>query len=270
MTESDLKTGGPLQRIRRHVHEEYGIYYPDEKTSVLRSSLRPRVQEVELDSLREYADFLEDNPDEIPAFLDAITTNKTYFFREEDHWTFMDEQFLEDRPFEEPLRIWSAACSSGEEPYTAAFLTHDSSVQQYRILASDISEKILRTGTRGIYTGEDLEPVDDYCNHFRDLYFEETDTGVYRVRDVIKKNVHFRQFNLTFDSNPFQRGFDLILLRNVLIYFDDEMIRNVIRHCERLLNPGGYLFIGHTENIDSVDHGLKYVQPSIFRKAIRP
>ncbi|MFB6356857.1 MAG: protein-glutamate O-methyltransferase CheR [bacterium] len=264
-----------LEFIRRHVHENYGIYFPDEKLYSLKSKLERRMTKVDCESLRDYADYLQGNPDEIPFFLDAITTNKTYFFREPNHWKYFEEHLIPAWKDQSEVRIWSAACSSGEEPYTASILMEEALRQgiinlpsDYKVLGSDVSEQVLRVGSRGIYSRDQVQKVREYRVSFAEHYFEEDEQSNYRVSESLQNHVYFRQFNLVFNGNPFRKQFDLILLRNVLIYFDQEMIQNVIRHCEQLLSPGGYLFIGHTETIREIDHTLEKQAPSIFQKNV--
>ena len=267
----DIKVDEPLAWIRQHVHEKYGIYFPENKLYSLQSKLKRRVRELELEDIEQYAEYFRDNPDEVPYFLDAVTTNKTKFFREEKHWEFMEEELLAEWKDKSDLRIWSAACSSGEEPYTVGMLLEEAKKSytgfpSYRILASDISEEVLRVGARGIYFEKDLNPIRSYSPGFVSEYLEEEEEGKYRVIDKIRNNVYFRQFNLKFDRDPFRYKFDLIIVKNVLIYFDREMIENVILNCEDLLADDGILYISHTESINDIDHNLDKIQPSIFRK----
>lgn len=258
----------PLKWLRDHLHEQYGIYFPEEKLYSLESKIKRRFQKLGLESLLKYVKHLKGNPDEVPFFLDAVTTNKTYFFREQVHWDFVRDQILPDWESRSDLiRVWSAACSSGQEAYSVAMLLEDSPAPiSYKILASDISEKIIRVGSRGIYSSRAREKVRDFDPTFEERFFNEYEGASYRVIEAIRRHVYFRQFNLKFHSNPFRKAFDLIMLRNVLIYFDTEMIQNLIHHCENLLKKGGFLFIGHTETLMDVSHSLKKIQPSIYRK----
>ncbi|MFB6345893.1 MAG: protein-glutamate O-methyltransferase CheR [bacterium] len=262
------QTENPLKWIRQHLHSNYGIYFPEEKLYSLRSKLKRRCRELGLNSIQEYAQHLAGDPDEIPYFLDTITTNKTYFFREDVHWQFLEKQLHNSGiPGDGEIRVWSAACSSGEEAYSAAMvLDNHGSSRPFRILATDVSEKIIRVGARGIYPKADLEPLREYNPRLKSLYFEPHSGRTVRLRKKLRSKVFFRQFNLKFCTNPFERSFDVILLRNVLIYFDQEMIQSVISHCEELLAEDGYLIIGVTENLHNIQHGLIKVQPSIFRK----
>jgi len=261
----------PLAWIRQHVHEEYGIYFPESKIYSLKSKLQRRVRNLELEDVAEYARHLRDNPDEVPYFLDAITTNKTKFFREPKHWHFMEEELIPAWRGKNEIRIWSGACSSGEEPYTMAILLEEahrnhSTYPRYRVLASDISEEVLRRGSRGIYHNRDLQPVKKYNSQFVSRYFDRDPQGNFQVNRDIRRKVYFRQFNLTFKSNPFSRKFDLIVLKNVLIYFDNEMIQNVIDNSTELLADNGHLIISHTESLHEIEHSLGKISPSIFQK----
>ncbi len=267
----DLKEK-PLLWIKDYVHREYGLYFSERKLFTLESKLKRRAYQLDLDSLEEYAAYLRGNPDEVPFFLDAVTTNKTDFFREIPHWHYFEQELIPAWQDESELRIWSAACSSGEEPYTAALLLERErrksryKVPPYRILASDISEEVLRQGISAVYPDKSLEPVRKYDQSLIKNFFHRDQQGNYRLDDSIKSNVFFRQFNLKFKNRPFRKKFHLIQVRNVLIYFDQDMIQNVISNCERLLTDGGILMISHTETLQGIEHNLEQVKTSIFQK----
>ncbi|MFP4687736.1 MAG: CheR family methyltransferase [bacterium] len=263
----------PLLWIKDYVHREYGLYFSERKMFTLESKLKRRVYQLELDSIEEYAEYFRGNPDEVPFFLDTVTTNKTDFFRELPHWHYFEQELIPAWQDKKEIRIWSAACSSGEEPYTAGLLLEREKrksrydIPPYRILASDISEEVLRQGTRAVYPDKSLEPVRKYDPSLSSDFFHRDQQTNYRLDDSVKENVFFRQFNLKFKNRPFRKKFHLIMVRNVLIYFDQAMIQNVISNCERLLVDKGILMISHTETLQGIDHDLNQVKTSIFQKS---
>lgn len=138
-------------------------------------------------------------------------------------------------------------------------------MHDYRVLATDVSEKIIRVGARGIYSTSARDDIREYDPLYAHRYLSCHRERTVRVTEGLRENVYFRQFNLKFHTNPFEGQFHLILLRNVLIYFDNEMIQSVIEECERLLRPGGLLLIGQTENLGDVNHDLEKLEPSVFQ-----
>lgn len=257
----------PLKWINRRIHDEYGIFVPREKLGQLKSKLKRRLNRLGLDDLQEYAQLLETHPDEEPRLVDVITTNKTYFFRERAHWDFFRDRLIPQwRKSRDLVRIWSCACSSGEEPYSAAMILEDQPGSfPYKILASDLCESILRVGSRGVYAEDALDSVRKYKPEYVEKFFSRKGDQ-FRVADRIRDKIHFRRFNLQFHSNPFKNRFDLILLRNVLIYFNESVIRRVVDRCFSLLRPKGYLFVGHTEVLNSMCHSFEKVRPAVYRR----
>lgn len=261
-----------LQTIRSYVHEEFGIYFPPGKLYSLEAKIRKRARSLGLPSMEEYAEFLSQTQEEVPRFLDVVSTNKTHFFREPKHWQYMKDVLIPRWQKQSQVRVWSAACSSGEEPYTVAMLLEDAvsgdhtppSSFQYRILATDISPSVLQKGQRGQYDSRDLEAVREFRPGYVVRFYESVGKEQYQVKEQLRQKVTFRQFNLK-KPFPVRRSFDLVLCRNVLIYFDQKMIEELIRKFETVLAPGGHLFIGHTETLNSISTQLERVQPAVYR-----
>ncbi len=218
----------------------------------------------------DYFKSLENNPDELINIVNKLTTNHTYFMRENEHFAFYQDTVLPwiDKTLKtKDLRVWSAACSSGQEPYTLALITqeylgHAASQWDSTILASDISNKVLTQAKNGVY---DLEDVEKMPIEWKTKYFKQIDDKHCQVVDSLKKKIAFRNFNLL-DPFNFKQPFQAIFCRNVMIYFDQptkEMVVN--KHYDALL-PGGYFFIGHSESLSGINHKFKYVSPSIYRK----
>ncbi len=208
---------------------------------------------------------------EVVYLLDALTTNHTYFMREVDHFDFFKSDvltYLEPRVKDKDLRIWSAGCSSGQEPYTLAMI-----IDQYfgseildwdtDLLATDISSKVLRKAVEGVYTTEE---VNDLPPIFKMNYLDVMESGDVRISKKIRDRITFRTFNLMEKEFPFKKRFHVIFCRNVMIYFDEETKKNLIKKFYDALVSGGYLFIGQSESIDRRGCAFKYIMPSVYRK----
>ncbi len=208
---------------------------------------------------------------ELQNMLNILTTNHTYFWREPDHFIFLRDVILPEIVDRErhthDIRIWSGASSSGEEPYTIAmtikeFLGVNYNNWETTLLATDLSSEVLQYAIKGVYLKEKIEVLPAA---WQKMNFKRIDEFNYQVTEDIRKNVMFRQFNLMNDF-PFTKKLHVVFLRNVMIYFSDDTKRNLVRKIYDVLEPGGYLIIGNTENIDKEASKLEYVRPSIFRK----
>jgi len=222
-------------------------------------------------SFAEYIDLIKTKDEkEISQLINKLTTNHTYFLREIHHFDFMKNVIL---PFHEKnnkdkdIRIWSAGCSTGEEAYTAVMVMHEyfglkRNQWDYRILATDISSRVLESAKNPVYTVDNLK---DISADWIKKYFVKKDSDTYTLRDEVTGQVIFKTFNLL-DKMIVKKPFDLIFCRNVMIYFDYETKKQLVNKFFDLLNPGGYLFIGHSETIKNGESKFKYIQPSIYQK----
>lgn len=271
--ENDIKEDS-LRSLRDELYEDYGIHFPERKFYQLKAKIRKRLRKLNLDSINSYRRYLEENPREVSNFLDTISTNTTRFYREPRHWDFYEE-LLETTWENRSLKMWSAACSSGEEPYTLAMITEDhrdgphpeiNKSSDYKILATDLSASVLQSGITGRYDDLKMDNLRESKPNYVHQFFNPVGENEYEILDPIKDRITFRQFNLKTKKYPYDRVFDLILIRNVLIYFDRTMTEHVIENLTRGLRPGGYLFVGHSESLSSVQHSLEKVQPAIYRK----
>jgi chemotaxis protein methyltransferase CheR len=197
--------------------------------------------------------------------IDALATNHTAFLREPDHFRFLCQHVLPPLASRPSLEIWSAACSTGEEVWTLAFLLNEALPSRtIRIAATDISNKALKFAERAIYP-------DDRCQGLRadwlSRYFvpEGGSPHAYRVCPRIRMQASFRRINLV-KPYTWQRQFTVIFCRNVMIYFDRETQEHVVGQLAACLEPGGYLFVGHAESLTRISHSLEYVQPAVYRK----
>jgi len=263
-----------FQKIREIIYRKYGIYFRPDKFFSLKHKLNRRMRALGIDSPPEYLEYLNGKTDEIPFLLDEVSTNKTFFFREASHWHFFQRKILPSvTEHIVDYRIWSAACSSGEEAYSAAMIVDDYCTVAgrerltYKVLGTDLSASVLNRAISGRYGRADLKDVKSFSKEYARRYFEkDAKTGGLRMKENIKKRVFFRQFNLREKNYPFKDRFDLIICRNVLIYFDAEMVQHTINELTKALKPGGYMFIGHTEHLNNIKHSLKRIRPAIYRK----
>ncbi len=258
-----------LRQFRDDLYNEYGIYFPENKFYKLKAKVGKRLRSLNLDTIEEYDKYLQENPSEVSDLLDVISTNTTRFYREERHWEFLETKLIRKWQNQSKVACWSAACSSGEEPYTLATLLEEARREgkfEYNILATDLSENVLQSAVRGVYSTNALRPLRAAHPELVDQCFQSMGRGQKRVGKQLRDRVVFRKFNLSSDNYPYCNTFDLVLIRNVLIYFDDKVVKHVIDNLAASLKKGGYLFTGHSETLNKIDHRLKKVRPSIFQK----
>lgn len=266
-----------FEKFSRLVYQECGINLTSGKKELLQARVNKRLRATGIASYRDYYDYItsSDNQGEIIHFLDSISTNLTYFFREPKHFEFLERTALpkliqskmEER--NQRLRIWSAGCSTGEEPYSLAMCVlsqlPDPAKWDFKILATDISTRVLQVGINGIYPRDRIAkvPANLQKMHFRKQ--RQQNGEVYEVSRKLKDIITFRRLNLK-ESYPFSGPFDFIFCRNVMIYFDKETQQHLVQKMANYLSVGGYLMVGHSESLTGLQHGLSYVQPSVYRK----
>ena len=256
-------------------YEKAGINLKEGKEALVSARVSKRMRTLKIEDIREYMHFLENDESgtELVHFLDAISTNFTHFYREKDHFEYLETKIKEWLSSgQKRFRIWSAASSSGEEPYSIIMTMLDLLEGQscdFKLLATDISTKILSRAINGIYETERIEPVPKAQRNKYMLKLKsdsEEDGVIYQMNDQAKKNVVFKRLNLSQPPFPMKGPMDVIFCRNVMIYFDREVRQRLVSEMERLLKPGGILMIGHTETLAGIQSGLKIVSPSIYRK----
>lgn len=250
------------------IYDYCGIDYRKDPM-ILRNKLTLKLKELGL-SIWEYCGYLRMEPNEWDKLIELITVNETYFFREENLLKEFQKSVLPEfkyRTPDNPLIIWSAACSTGEEPYTIGMLVEDSNLFKpgaVKIIGTDINKKVLSKAMKGIYKKKSLSfrrmPEDAYDKFFIEL--EEN----YKVKDSIRNMIDFRYINLLDNDIIHKIGkVDIIFCRNVLIYFDVNVIRKIVDVFYEILNPGGYLFLGHAETITSLQTEFEtVVTPSVY------
>lgn len=272
-------TDAEFELLRRLVYEVSGIHLSDQKKALLSNRLRRRVRELGLPGYRAYYDLLQGRGEgaalEREQFLSAITTNETYFFRNDKLWDFVRDELCplfaarsNEPATQRRIRFWSAASSTGEEAYTFAILLREHLPQLSRmrleILATDLSQGVLQRARAGVYSEYSLNKVPP---GLRRRYWQAVDGG-WKLADDVRRMVEFRQHNL---RDPMPRKFDVVFLRNVMIYFDLEMKKRVMREIMQTLEDGAYLVIGdvdplrHGDGLLGCCAGLRYVQPTIYR-----
>lgn len=255
-------TDTQFDKLRKIIYDRSGIHFQDTKKYVLESRLSRRIEELELENFDQYLMFLTAGPyqtDEFQEMFNRITINETSFFRNEPQLRTFEERVLPDlldaRKATKKLRIWSAACSSGEEPYTLAMQIHRSlglrlMDWKIEILATDISEKVLNQAREGKYHNYSIRGVNA---GIMSRYFK-ADGNNHLLDEEIKSMVHFEKLNLNdiFAARRFGT-FDMIMCRNVMIYFDDDMKKKVVKMFHNQLANDGTLFIGHSESLRNLD-----------------
>jgi chemotaxis protein methyltransferase CheR len=265
-----------FRTIAKLIEGQVGIKLPAGKRLMLEGRLHKRVRALNYSGLNEYVDNLFEDTlldSELTHLIDAVTTNKTDFFREPSHFAFMREvavpELVRSRGRGD-LKIWSSACSTGMEAYTTAMVLDDMSKSdsrfRFRILGTDISTAVLRMAKTAIYTRDVLAPVPaDFIKRYF-LSSKNHSSDEVRVVPELRRLTNFMRMNLMDSSYPVDRDVDIIFCRNVLIYFERETQRKVVEQLCAHLRPGGYLMVGHSESmIHSAVPGLKQVQPTIFR-----
>ncbi|MDE6312275.1 MAG: protein-glutamate O-methyltransferase CheR [Lachnospiraceae bacterium] len=265
-------TDNEFKRIVLYVKNNYGIDL-SQKRVLVGGRLENYLVRNGYASYDDYMAKVEANPKgtEATDLINVLTTNHTYFMRESTHFDYMRRVVLpwaktkagKDRD----LRIWSAASSTGEEPYTLAMLLMDYFGLEHKtwdtkVLATDVSTRVLEHATRGIYLKEEIGPLPP---KWKQRFFKRINEEEYQVKDELKKEVIFRQFNLM-NPFPFRKQFHIVFLRNVMIYFPDDTKYQVIQKIYDHMEPGGYLFIGTTESLNRGKTQFQYIEPSIYRK----
>jgi chemotaxis protein methyltransferase CheR len=260
-----------FQRFRKLIYDLSGINLGDAKKQLLVTRLHKRIRELGLSSFSEYREQVLNDPSgsELTTMLNAISTNKTDFFRENAHFEFLKREVYPKLVDQRTIRVWSAACSSGEEPYTIAMTLSEMlpnfQSRDIKILATDLSTRVLDHAEEGLYSEQVVEPIP---GPLVSKYFQAEDHRrgrFYRIAPAIKNVIRFRRLNLMGEF-PLNTEFDFIFCRNVMIYFDKPTQGAVVNKLEKFLKPGGHLFIGHSESLIGVQTQLSYVQSSIYRK----
>lgn len=258
--------------FQKFIYEKVGISLSDQKSSLIKSRLAKRLRELELDSFHAYYDYLKNNrgDDEITVFINAISTNVTSFFRESTQWAWFENNLdhLLKKNTTKRIRIWSAGCSTGEEPYTMLMFLqrHLPAFREWdiRILATDISTRALEKASSGIFSNKSVEelPKDIIIQSFEKI---DSERG-YRILPHLREKVIFRTFNLVTDPFILSKSFDMVFCRNVMIYFDEPTRYQVIEKFARVLDKGSPLFLGSSESLTTQKNQFRLIGSSIYEK----
>ncbi|HOJ98727.1 MAG TPA: CheR family methyltransferase [Termitinemataceae bacterium] len=257
------------------VEKELGIRMPPAKKIMLESRLYKRLRLHQFTSYGEYIDFVfseEGKQKELPHMIDAVTTNKTDFFREADHFDVLLQNCLPElcENLRRPLRVWSAGCATGEEPYTIAIVMEEyrrsSPAFSYEIVASDISNRAIEQAIEGIY---EAERIDFLPYEYKKRYFlksKDPSQALVRVKKELREKVRFERLNLMEQRYPWKAYFDIVFCRNVIIYFERKVQEDILKKICETLVPGGFLFLGHSETITGFDLPLVALFPTVYQK----
>ena len=261
--------------IRDLVYDRFGIHLTEQKKSLVVSRLQKLLRATGFDNFKEYYKYLltDTTNKGLDQLINRITTNYSYFNREKGHFDFFTQNALPEITADlknrnsNELRLWSAGCSTGEEPYMLIMLMKEYFGPNYGlwdagILATDISDRVLGIAKAGVY---DLDRAMKVPPALRNKYFTKTNNGSVVVRDDLKREVTYRRFNLM-NTIPFKKPFHMIFCRNVMIYFDKPTTDALVKRFHSILEPGGYLFIGHSETLGREQSLFKYIMPACYQR----
>jgi chemotaxis protein methyltransferase CheR len=273
MADGEFLNDADFEQYRALIYTESGITFTPANRSILESRLKERIREKEGCTVKSYFSTISSNREELKGFLDAITTNLTRFFRNQAQFDALEKFVIPElinikkSTGNTTIKVWSAGCSTGEEPYTIAMLLSDvlPPPWKFEILASDISLKCLMTAKEGFYADNRIEGIPENCLK---KYFEKVDGG-YHVHPDIQSKIKFDYHNLKNDSG--QRGFDIVFCRNVIIYFDETAQTAVMNRFWDAMASKSFLFIGHSESLFGMDTKFEFLKTewaTLYRKFI--
>ncbi len=259
-----------FKKISGIVYQLCGIHLKAGKEALVRARLMKRLRALGMENFDSYIHFIESDAGnrELEMMVDVMTTNKTSFFREPAHFDYLRDHVL-PTVHRRRMRFWTAACSSGEEPYSLAIFIReaipDIDRMDVKILATDISTRMLEKARQATYPREALQEIPGHLLH---KYFIKTSHAappLYRVTDPVLSMVRLARLNLI-EKWPMKGPFDVIFCRNVMIYFDRPTQQRLINRFWNYLEPDGYLFVGHSEGLSAISHKFQYVRPAVYRK----
>ncbi len=270
-------TDEAFKMLRDIVHRESGIFLSDKKRVMLSSRMSARLKETHCESYDAYIDYIEKSPhrdEELVFMINAVATNKTDFFREKHHFEYLLKTVLprleKEQAFSNsnPFQIWSAGCSSGEEPYSIAFALSEyfsGDTSKFRILATDLSTKVLNMALKGIYHSDTVEDIPKYLRLKYMIKGGKEWSEYWRVIPKIRAAVRFGKLNFIDPDYMIRQRFQVIFHRNVMIYFDNETRKRIIEKLYTHLESSGYLFIGHSETLHQLSDNFTLEAQTIYR-----
>ncbi|MBN2340933.1 MAG: protein-glutamate O-methyltransferase CheR [Deltaproteobacteria bacterium] len=265
-----------FNKFRGIAYDKAGISLGEQKKELVIARVAKRQRALNITDAAKYLEYLEspNHEEELIHFLDAISTNFTHFMREKSHFELLEQEIdIWKKSGRSRYRIWCAASSSGEEPYSIAITVADAfqrNIPDVRILATDINTTVLKKASAGEYSGK---AIDVFSKAQRLAYFtrlteRDAEDAVYRVKPEIRDLLVFKRLNLAQPPFPMKGPIDIVFCRNVMIYFDREVRQRLVSEIERLLAPGGLLMVGHSETLAGLQTGMKAMRPSVYRKVI--
>jgi chemotaxis protein methyltransferase CheR len=274
MADGEFFGDADFEQYRSLIYAESGITFTPANRSILESRLKERLREKKLDSVKDYFSTISSNKEELKSFLDAITTNLTRFFRNQAHFDALEKHVIPELINNirkggagNTIKIWSAGCSTGEEPYTIAMLLNEvlPSSWKFEVLASDLSLKCLMTAKEGFYADSRIDGIPP---NYLTKYFDKVDGG-YHIKPDIQSKIRFDYHNLKNDAG--HRNLDIVFCRNVIIYFDEAAQTAVINRFWDAMASKSFLFIGHSESLFGMDTKFEFLKTewaTLYRKNI--
>lgn len=268
---TELKlTATEFRQISDLAYQRFGLDLKRGKEALVAARLGKKLRKLGFTTFAEYHRHVvaDSTGDALIELIDALTTNHTSFLRERAHFEFLARAANEEFRQISPLRVWSAACSSGEEPYSIAMCLAEtlpkSPARQFHILATDISTRVLDIARRGVYPAARFDDVPESWRRAHLLRGRGESNGFYRVKPQLAQQVEFARLNLI-EPFPHRALFHVIFCRNVMMYFDKATQQSIVQRLSGCLERGGYLFVGHSESLTGVQHALEYVRPATYR-----
>jgi chemotaxis protein methyltransferase CheR len=273
---SDQLSSKNFKRLAELIQNYSGIKMPSNKRTMLEGRLRRRMRATQIPTLNDYCTYLFDDDgleNEIVHLIDAVTTNKTEFFREPAHFQFLRASALPAiaKSGRREIKAWSAACSTGAEPYTLAMVLEDyrrtHRNQDYSILCTDLCTQVLNQAVAGVFSEQMIDPVEVELRRRYVMRAKDSRRGLVRIVPELRSKLAFARLNLMDDHYPVDGDMDLIFCRNILIYFDKPTQSKVLRQLCSHLRPGGYLFLGHSESIVGIDLPVSQIANTVFQRS---
>ncbi len=263
-----------LQKLLSLVKMHTGITMEARKRDMLLTRIRPQMRKMSLTSFEQFMDRVQSDPETRQKFIDLATTNETHFFRTETVWTYFTNDFLpnwfKQKPKDSTLRVWSAASSTGAEAYTIAMVCEEFKIKhpafKYRVFASDISSKVLQEAQNGVYSDKILEEFKTKRPLLHQKYFLVLSPTQGQVNDFIRKQVEFSMHNLHTKA-PRKDFYDIVFLRNVMIYFSEPDQELVLKNMQDSLKKDGLLIVGESESLSRLKTNFQYAQPLVYKKS---
>jgi chemotaxis protein methyltransferase CheR len=274
---SHALSGKDFSRLSSFIYEQCGIKMPPAKKTMLEARLQKRLRALSFSSFSDYCEYLfssEGLRNELVMMVDLVTTNKTDFFREPDHFVYLVNSVLPEWMSKtggrRPFNIWSAGCSTGEEPYTLSMVLSEASASMdgfaYQIMATDISTRVLEKARKAVYDEDRIDPIPMQYRRKYLLRSKDRSSPLVRIVPELRSKVRFSRLNFMDGDFGFREQLDVIFCRNVIIYFDRKTQEQLLNKFHGHLRPGGWIFMGHSETLNGLDVPLVQVHPTVYRK----